>query len=61
MTVTPDTRCPYGTEQVFQRPWYGIEAACDCLGIGIFYDDGTIDPNAYSMNIGETCVQSGDA
>jgi len=31
--VTDQTSCPDGTELVFERVWYGMTIACDCLDV----------------------------
>ena len=47
MSVTTDWECAEGDEVAFTRGWFGMQAACDCLGVCETDENGNEYPGCY--------------
>ena len=55
ITVTEDWTCLDDQTEVFTRPWYGLKAACDCLGIRVIDSDGSLLYASNRVTSGDNC------
>ena len=55
VTITTEWICPDGSTEIFSRPWYGIQGACDCTGLSCSDGEDGTDDGSGQMNLGQEC------